>query len=48
MNNGLVIDPLIAQARLLNDAAQLERNLAARKSLRADPHARGWMTRRGL
>lgn len=40
-------DPLIAQARIVNDAAQIERRLEARKALRDDPHGRGWMTRRG-
>lgn len=42
-----MIDPLIEQARMANDAARLERNLAERKAKRADPYARGWMTRRG-
>ena len=41
-------DPLIAAARVVNDHALIERNLAARKALRNDPHARGWMTRRGV
>ena len=48
-------DPLIAAARVVNDAIwlreeanRIERNLAARKALRNDPHARGWMTRRAV
>lgn len=41
-------DPLIEQARLINDAARIERNLEARKALRDKPHDRGWMTRRAM
>lgn len=42
------LDPLIEQARLVNLNAEIERNLAARKQLRNEPHKRGWMTRHGL
>lgn len=41
-------DPLIEQARFINDNARMERNLAERKAKRSDPHARGWMTRRAM
>lgn len=44
-------DPLVLQARFLNEAAQIERNLAARKSLRPARSAaavKGWEVRRGL
>ena len=43
-------DPLIEQARLVNWAAQFERNLAMRKALRpqrSDAAKRGWQVRRG-
>lgn len=47
-----MIDPLIQQARAVNDlgayAARLEANLAKRKALRTEPHKRGHMTRRGV
>lgn len=42
-------DPLIEQVRLANFAAQLERNLAARKALRpkrSRASRKGWETRR--
>lgn len=42
-------DPLIEQARIVNEAARIERNLALRKSLRAARSAsacKGWETRR--
>lgn len=46
-----MIDPLIEQARKVNDLgpflARLEANLAARRALRDEPHKRGWITRRG-
>jgi hypothetical protein len=43
-------DPLVEQARFINEAEALERRLAARKALR--PHRsqaakRGWEARRG-
>jgi hypothetical protein len=44
------IDPIIEQARMVNWAAQLERNLAARKALRparSESARKGWGTRRG-
>jgi len=43
-------DPLIEQARLVHWAAQLERNLAARKALRparSEAARKGWEARRG-
>lgn len=43
-------DPMIEQARLVNLAAEIERNLAARRALRPARSAaatRGWRTRRG-
>lgn len=47
-----MIDPLIQQARTVNDlgafAQRLEANLAKRRALRDQPHKRGHMTRRGV
>jgi hypothetical protein len=43
-------DPLITQARLVNEAAAIERNLAARKALRpkrSQAALKGWENRRG-
>ena len=43
------IDPLVSQARLINEAAYLERRLAARRALRPRRSAaacKGWDTRR--
>ena len=42
-------DPLIVNARLVNLAAEIERNLAARRALRpqrSDAAKRGWEVRR--
>lgn len=42
-------DPLIAQARLLNEAADLERRLSMRRALRSarsEAACKGWDTRR--
>jgi hypothetical protein len=42
-------DPLILQARLVNEAAAIERNLAARKALRPKRSAaarKGWEARK--
>lgn len=44
-------DPLIVNARLVNLAAEIERNLAARRALRprrSESARKGWGTRRGL
>ena len=44
------IDPTILQARAVNDAARIERNLAARKALRpvrSEVARKGWATRNG-
>lgn len=44
------IDPLITQARLINEAADLEHRLAIRKALRpmrSDAARKGWQVRRG-
>lgn len=44
-----MIDPLITQARIINDAAQLERNLAARRALRpkrSEAARKGWEARK--
>ena len=44
------IDPVIEQARFLNEAAALDRALAMRKALRpqrSDAAKRGWAVRRG-
>jgi hypothetical protein len=44
------IDPTISHARVVNDVAMFERNLAARKALRpirSQAAAKGWDTRRG-
>jgi hypothetical protein len=46
-----MIDPLILQARWLNEAADLERRLAIRKAMRparSDASKRGWEKRRGV
>lgn len=43
-------DPLIVNARLVNLAAEIDRNLAARKALRpmrSDAAKRGWVARNG-
>lgn len=40
-------DPSIQQATLANWWAERERNLAARKALRNEPHKRAWLTRKG-
>jgi len=43
-------DPLIVNARLVNLAAEIERNLAARRALRparSDAARKGWEVRRG-
>jgi hypothetical protein len=43
-------DPLIVYARIVNTAAEIERNLQRRRELRAgrsDAAKRGWETRRG-
>lgn len=43
-------DPLIVNARLVNLAAELDRNLAARKALRparSDAARKGWEARNG-
>lgn len=43
-------DPMIEQARLVNLAAEIERNLAARRALRparSDAAKRGWEVRNG-
>ena len=43
-------DPVISAARIINDAAALDRALAARKALRpkrSDAAKRGWEARRG-
>jgi hypothetical protein len=43
------IDPIIEQSRMVNDAALIERNLAARKALRpvrSESARKGWGTRR--
>lgn len=43
-------DPLVEQARFLNESDWLERKLAARKALRPDRSKsarKGWETRRG-
>lgn len=45
-----VQDPLVAQARFINEAEALERRLAARKALRpqrSQAASKGWETRRG-
>lgn len=42
-------DPLIAHARVINDAAMIERNLAARKAMRparSEAARKGWEARR--
>ncbi len=44
----MIEDPAIAQARLVNDAARIERNLGARKKLRpvySERSRKGWETR---
>lgn len=44
-------DPLIVNARLVNFAAEFERNLAARKALRpirSEAARKGWRSRNGL
>ena len=44
------IDPLIAQARFINEAADIERRLAIRRALRpqrSDAAKRGWEKRNG-
>ena len=44
-------DPLVLNARLVNLAAEIERNLATRKALRprrSDAARKGWEARRGL
>lgn len=44
-------DPLVLQARFVNEAAALDRALAMRKALRpqrSDSATRGWRTRNGL
>lgn len=46
---GEFTDPLIQQARLINEARDLERRLAIRKALRpqrSDAAKRGWEARR--
>lgn len=43
-----MIDPMITQARLANEWASIERNLAARKALRpkrSEAASKGWDTR---
>jgi len=45
-----ITDPLIAQARLINEAADLEHRLAIRKALRpvrSQAARKGWEARRG-
>ena len=44
-------DPLIEQARIVNEWAEIERRLAIRRALRpqrSDAAKRGWEVRRGL
>ena len=45
-----MVDPLIEQARIVNEWAEIERRLAIRKALRpqrSDAAKRGWEVRRG-
>ena len=44
-------DPLIANARLVNMAAEIDRNLAARRAMRpkrSEAARKGWEARRGI